>query len=66
MDDGQTFDIIEGIANRFFNGHFTIMSFTTNWRICFGPQPNSRMEIEGMAVGTTLADALANYLNGDK
>jgi hypothetical protein len=64
INDGEAFDIIEGIAKRFYDGHFTVMSFTTNWKLCFGSQPNSRDEIQGMTCGKTLGDALINHLSG--
>ena len=49
--------VIEEVANRYHNGHFTIMQFTTNWRVSFGGQPNTREEIAAMPVGATLGEA---------
>lgn len=31
---------IEEVADKYHDGHFTIMKFTTNWRACFGTPYN--------------------------
>lgn len=31
---------LEAIAELYFDGHYTIMSFTTNYRVCFGASWN--------------------------
>ena len=43
------------------DGHFTIMRFTTNWRVCLGT-PESRDDITDMTEGETLMDAVRNLL----
>lgn len=54
---------LESIADKYFDGHFTIMRFTTNWRVCFGT-PNNRDDIGGMFEGTTLTEAAINAIVG--
>lgn len=48
---------LEGCANLKGDGHYTIMKFTTNYRVAIGTV-ESRDEIEKMSVGTTLQDAI--------
>lgn len=50
-------DLIE-IAKQRYDGHFTIMRFTKNWRVCFGTVDNET-EIGGMTAGKTLEEAIA-------
>lgn len=38
MDDRELFAMMTRIAEACFDGHVTIMRFTTNWRVAFGPQ----------------------------
>lgn len=45
------------IANEKFDGHLTIMKFTTNWRVTFGTF-GERFEIGAMPEGKFLDDAL--------
>ena len=56
------------IADNNFGGHFTVMKFTTNWRVGFGT-PASRCDIDQMWEGKTFASAaqaaLAAYLDED-
>jgi hypothetical protein len=54
----EILSIITAIADEQFDGHFTIMKFTTNWRVSFGPQPTEYMDIqENMGCGATLGIA---------
>lgn len=58
--DNETIELLEEceyIATQMYDGHFTIMRFTTNWRFCFG-QPYTYEEIQMMAEGKTLKEAL--------
>lgn len=48
---------LKACADLYADGHYTIMRFTTNYRVCFGT-PTSRMDIEKMAVGKTLEEAI--------
>jgi hypothetical protein len=36
MTKAELMQRLETIANAEFGGHFTVMKFTTNWRVCFG------------------------------
>jgi hypothetical protein len=47
----------EEIAKEKYDGHFTLMKFTTNWRFCFG-QPFNYDEIQMMAGGKTIIEAI--------
>lgn len=49
-------------ADLYADGHYTIMRFTTNYRACFGT-PTSRTDIEGMAVGMTIEEAVRKCLS---
>jgi len=55
-DYGFVMESLQAIADRYFDGHFTVMKFTTNWRVGFGT-PNSRCDIEELYDGFTLFDA---------
>lgn len=48
-------------AETHYDGHFTLMKFTTNWRACYGTV-SERFEIEQMRVGTTMEEALQALL----
>lgn len=53
------FELLEEYANRFCDGHYTIMKFTTNYRVAFGTLHSNdyeelRKDIESMAKGKTL------------
>jgi len=47
-----------------FDGHFTILRFTSNWRVGFGT-PNSREDIDAMAEGKTFDEAMSAALDKD-
>jgi hypothetical protein len=49
------------ISDMYFDGHFTIIRFTTNWRVGF-TVPESREDIEKMAAGETLKQAIDRCL----
>ena len=55
-------DLFKEIANDQFDGHYTIMKFTTNYRVAFGTlhandYDELREVIQGMAEGKTLEEA---------
>lgn len=52
----------EEIAKEKYDGHFTLMRFTTNWRFCFG-QPYDYNEIQAMAGGKTMIEAIQRGIN---
>lgn len=45
------------IANKEYNGHFTLMKFTTNWGCCFGTLDNTR-KTSYMSHGKTMSEAI--------
>lgn len=57
MNDQVVFRIIKLLAESCFDGHFTVMKFTSNWRVSFGPQPNDLDDIKAMPFGQTLVEA---------
>ena len=66
LDDSELLAELSTVADR-GGGHFTIMKFTTNWRVGFGT-PSSRCDIDQMWEGATFAEAahsaLAGYRDG--
>jgi len=46
-------------ANRRWDGHFTVMKFTTNWRVCFTPMDRD----DGKTFGEAAARALTSDTN---
>lgn len=56
------FDLLKTYADKYYGGHFTVMKFTTNYRVAFGTihannYSELREEIKGMAEGKTLESA---------
>lgn len=51
------FSSAEQIARQKYDGHLTVMRFTTNWRVTFGT-PYDRDDITKAHERATLADAL--------
>ncbi|TIL33924.1 hypothetical protein [Mesorhizobium sp.] len=49
------------VANRDYDGHLTILKFTTNWRIGF-VTPSDRDMIDEMVTGNTFAEAAYKLL----
>lgn len=45
------------IADKEYDGHFTLMKFTTNWRCCFGTV-DDLMKSYYMACGETMDEAI--------
>jgi hypothetical protein len=43
------------------DGHFTVMKFTTNWRVMFGT-PGDRFDIEDAYVGRTFTEAASRAI----
>jgi hypothetical protein len=48
-------------ANKPFDGHLTMMKFTTGWRVGFGT-PSSREDIDRYCAGTTFDEAARQAL----
>ncbi|MCB2294806.1 hypothetical protein LGK95_15000 [Clostridium algoriphilum] len=53
------------IANARYDGHFTLMKFTTNWRCCFGTIWDSLQGTVFMSEGKTMQEAIDNCIDGD-
>lgn len=50
------------LSKKHSDGHFTIMKFTTNYRVCFYT-PSNQDDIQLMPVGNTLEEAIDNAIN---
>lgn len=53
---------LKALADAKHDGHYTIMKFTTNYRVCFGT-PTTEEDIQMMAEGPTLLEAIKNLFN---
>ena len=62
MNEQVLFRIMRMLAENCFDGHFTVMRFTTAWSVSFGPQPDGRDDIAKMGSGPTLLDAFVKAL----
>jgi hypothetical protein len=60
-EDLQLLLRLEAVAKEKFDGHFTIMRFTTNWRVGFH-QPVDRDQTERMPEGATFREAAIRAL----
>lgn len=61
--DNEVLEAMRLLAMYYFDGHFTIMRFSTKWRVAFGEQPQNRKAIDEMAEGNTLLEAFAELLD---
>lgn len=52
------FDELVRIANEEYDGHFTLMKFTTNWGCCFGTLYETLVSTYYMAKGNTMNEAI--------
>src|SRR5262249_3031935 len=59
--DQELMKRLQRVASEHFGGHFTVMKFTTNWRIMFGT-PGERADIANAPCGKTFAEAAAKAL----
>ena len=55
MTDAEALLILTARANKYHDGHFTLLKFTTNWRCQFGTCEC----IKYMPVGDTMVEAIA-------
>jgi hypothetical protein len=62
-DDFETMAKLVKTANTKFDGHLSVLKFTTNWRISF-VTPDGRDGIEEMYVGETFDEAATKALLG--
>lgn len=60
-NDFELFTRLVETADKSFDGHLTVMKFTTNWRVGF-VTPEDRDAIADMPVGNTFAEAARNAL----
>ena len=60
---GQLIRELSEIADKRSDGHFTVMRFTTNWRVGFYT-PSDRDDIDDMCVGKTLEEAVKAAIFG--
>ncbi|WP_278926570.1 hypothetical protein [Staphylococcus auricularis] len=61
------FELLEEYANQFYDGHYTIIKFTTNYSVAFGTIYSTdydelRNDISKMAEGKTLELACKNCI----
>lgn len=56
FDDSLILAKLQDVAKRKYDGHLTILRFTTNWRVGF-ITPTSRDDVNRLASGTTFAEA---------
>ena len=66
--DVDLFEFAQTLANKYSDGHLTIMKFTSNWRVSFST-PSERADIDRMAEGETFQEALGQaiaYVGLDK
>ncbi|MGO4677520.1 hypothetical protein AB4Z40_31980 [Bosea sp. 2YAB26] len=61
-EDIEVWTMLNDVAKRDFDGHLTILRFTTNWRVGF-VTPDSRDEVAELAVGSTFAEAAYGALS---
>lgn len=62
MTDRQALAACVAFANEHCDGHFTVMKFTTNWRVSFDHHPLDHDEIQDMDSGSTFPRAVAAAL----
>ncbi len=60
-DDFDTMARLIEASNARFDGHLSILKFTTNWRVSFST-PNDRDDIKAMFEGETFDEAAFNAL----
>lgn len=53
----EKLDVVTKIANEEFDGHFSLMKFTTNWRFTFGTI-GEREDVDLSVVGETIDEVL--------
>ena len=59
---GLLLRVFEAVADFWFDGHFTLMRFTTGYRACFGTV-NDYEQIKDMIQGTDLQDVLFRVIS---
>lgn len=62
----KKFDVLKKFidyANKYYNGHFTVLKFTTDWACCFGTLRVNEGNIPFMSHGKSIWDAMEMCLN---
>ncbi len=59
--DADIFNFMKEFADKYSHGHFTIMKFTSNWRVAFDI-PGNRDDIQEMIEGRTFQEAAARAM----
>lgn len=64
------FDLLKTYADKYYDGHFTVMKFTTNYRVAFGTihandYDQLREGISRMAEGKSLESACLNCIKNE-
>lgn len=62
FDKDGIFNKFKEIANKEYDGHFTLLKFTTNWRCSFGTVSDF-MEIQSMCCGDTMEEAILKAID---
>ena len=57
-------DLIVFMANKFYDGHYTIFKFTTNYKVMFGTPNNVQEELDKIEGSKTLNEALLKAIRG--
>lgn len=57
VDTDEIFKKMTEIADRYYDGHFTLMKFTTNWK-CGFTTPNDWLDIQELCTGKTQDQAM--------
>lgn len=60
-DDFEMMQNLIVIANRDYDGHLTVLKFTTNWRVGF-VTPTNRDDIKELHVGATFDEAASKAI----
>ncbi|SPF50616.1 conserved hypothetical protein [Candidatus Sulfopaludibacter sp. SbA4] len=61
-EEFQLFKVLVERADNSFDGHLTVMKFTTNWRVSF-LAPGDRDDVHDMHEGKTLGEAARKALD---
>lgn len=57
----ELWERLQTVANENYDGHLTVLKFTTNWRIGF-VTPTDRDQIDEMAAGNSFEEAAQHAL----
>ena len=60
--EGQAIVRLRAYAEEHFDGHFTLLKFTTNWRCMLGTVSPQRPAIQRMPCGHSLSEAVSRAI----